>query len=542
MGKPAIDYGAVLIHQKIKRGKAGHVDRIRPPTLRKPLIIPSGQPLFFKIDQIMMEINLKMRYRPFVIIFIIEVLMFIRKLLPFVEDYLNSLNDALTEYNPGIALSRIQKYWLGFCIMGILQSNQINWTGFARLSLGKYNKNAISWMFRHSKISWEHLFHISLGVVLHRYGIRKGILAIDDTDKKRSKSVKTIYGCHKVKDKSTGGFFMGQKLVFLALVTPKITIPAGFTFHRPDPALTKWFKENKRLKKKGIPAKERPKKPERSPSYPTIPALALKLLREFKEYHPEILIQAIVADALYGTGDFMDKASNMFNGIQVISQIRSNQKVKLKNQNLSVENYFKRNPVIDQKIQIRGGNEVPIDANSARIRVVAHKKKRFVIALKYNGESECRYLVATDMTWRTLDIIEAYTLRWLIEVFFQDHKANEGWGTLTKQPGKEGSYRSLTLSLLVDHSLFFHPDQLALLDNKMPANTVGNLCKTISVESLLALIKDILAVDDPVAQFENLSELMKEQFSDFKKSDKHMNARIWGNFQQSPSLKYKAAS
>ena len=35
---------------------------------------------------------------------------------------------------------------------------------------------------------------------------------------------------------------------------------------------------------------------------------------------------------------------------------------------------------------------------------------------------------------------------------------------------------------------------------------------------LQALIKDIMAVDDPVAEFEKLSELMNEQFSDFKKN------------------------
>ena len=48
-----------------------------------------------------------------------------------------------------------------------------------------------------------------------------------------------------------------------------------------------------------------------------------------------------------------------------------------------------------------------------------------------------------------LDIVEAYTLRWLFEVFFQDGKGSEGWGKLTKHPGSEGSSRSLILSLMV---------------------------------------------------------------------------------------------
>jgi len=52
----------------------------------------------------------------------------------------------------------------------------------------------------------------------------------------------------------------------------------------------------------------------------------------------------------------------------------------------------------------------------------------FVIALKYEGEEKYRYLAATDVSWRTLDIIQAYSLRWLVEVFFEDWKLYEGWG------------------------------------------------------------------------------------------------------------------
>ena len=64
----------------------------------------------------------------------------------------------------------------------------------------------------------------------------------------------------------------------------------------------------------------------------------------------------------------------------------------------------------------------------ARLHVCAHGKKRFVIALKYEGEQEYRYIVASDLSWRTRDIVEAYTLRWFIEVFFEDWKGYEGLG------------------------------------------------------------------------------------------------------------------
>ena len=86
-------------------------------------------------------------------------------------------------------------------------------------------------------------------VVLRRYGITKGSLEIDDTDNKRSKSTKAIAWVHKIKDKASGGYIMGQSLVFLVLVTPTITIPVGFAFYMPDPELTAWNKKNKQLKK-----------------------------------------------------------------------------------------------------------------------------------------------------------------------------------------------------------------------------------------------------------------------------------------------------
>jgi len=107
--------------------------------------------------------------------------------------------------------------------------------------------------------------------------------------------------------------------------------------------------------------------------------------------------------------------------------------------------------------------------------------------------------------------------------FFQDHKANEGWGNLAKQPGGDGSCRGLTLSLLVDHRLLLHPDRLALQGNNLPAETVGSLCGAIKVESVSISIQDMMSQDDPKSAFERLSAVLKERFSKPNLSDKHMN-------------------
>ena len=111
---------------------------------------------------------------------------------------------------------------------------------------------------------------------------------------------------HKQKHKASSGYVNGQTVVLLLLVTQSITFPVGFSFYMPDPALTVWAKEDKRLKKAGMTKKERPVKPERNSLYPTKTQLALRLLKAFKDDHGAIKVKVVLADALYGDTGFMD--------------------------------------------------------------------------------------------------------------------------------------------------------------------------------------------------------------------------------------------
>jgi len=176
--------------------------------------------------------------------------MFIKEPLPFVSQFIEELNNGIKERYPNEKLSRIQRLWLGFCIMGIYVTNTVCWAKFEKASFGKYSLGALSWMFRNSRIPWNNLLVVSTIIILKRYGITSGSIGIDDTDKKRSKSTKKISKVHKIKDKSSGGYIMGQSLVFLVLITKKITIPVGFGFFEPDPELRAWKKQEYKLKKK----------------------------------------------------------------------------------------------------------------------------------------------------------------------------------------------------------------------------------------------------------------------------------------------------
>jgi hypothetical protein len=468
--------------------------------------------------------------------------MFFNEPLPFVKEFISELNESLKKYNPNSGLSAIQKKWLSFCLMGILLTNTVCWAKIQRVGLGQHKLAALSWMFRKSKIPWSLLLIMSVRVVLKKFYITEGVMVIDDSDKKRSKSTKRIFKTHKIKDKTTCGYINGQVIIMLLLVTPIITIPVGFSFYEPDPALSAWHKQDKKLRKQGIAKKDRPAEPARNPLYPMKRQIALNLLRQFKYHHPDLTVRVILADALYGTDDFMSEASTIFNGAQVISQLRCNQTIRFWNRNVSLKEYFTKYPGVSQNITIRGGGQqVPVIVGGARLQVTSHKKKLFVIALKYDGEEEYRYLVAQDLSWRLLDIVQAYSLRWLVEVFFEDWKQNEGWGQLTKQLDEDGSSRSLILSLLLDHCLLFHHEQLARLENKMSACTVGSLRDRTRVDCLLDFIRGLLSIENPHEKLDSLTKILQDLFK-LAPSKKHMNGRNLGRLESSPSLKYKAKS
>ena len=140
------------------------------------------------------------------------------------------------------------------------------------------------------------------------------------------------------------------------------------------------------------------------------------------------------------------------------------------------------------------------------------------------------------MSWRTLDIVQAYFFRWLIEVFFEDWKGNEGWGARTKHPGEDGSRRSLILSLMLDHALLFHQDQKARLENKLAAATVASLSQRIQAEALLQFVKDLCQDGFDESKVKKLKENIDFMIP-LKPSNKHMNHRNLPNMEPAPSLK-----
>ena len=84
------------------------------------------------------------------------------------------------------------------------------------------------------------------------------------------------------------------------------------------------------------------------------------MVEDFKQSFPSIKIKSLLADALYGDGNFIDQTEKLLNCSQIISKLRNNQLV------------------FSQKT---------ITVQAARLLVKAHGKKRFVVVIKYENEA-----------------------------------------------------------------------------------------------------------------------------------------------------------
>jgi hypothetical protein len=157
---------------------------------------------------------------------------------------------------------------------------------------------------------------------------------------------------------------------------------------------------------------ERPPTPAPNPAYPTKQHLALRLLADFETHHPDIRVHrvhCITAESLYGIAPCVDAASTMFGGVQVLSHIRSHQNIRIGKRKQHVADYVATHPGTQKCVCIRGAEEMVAMVSRARLDVCSHKTKRFVVAITYAHEETYRSLIASDLSWRTLDMVQGYS-------------------------------------------------------------------------------------------------------------------------------------
>jgi hypothetical protein len=458
---------------------------------------------------------------------------------PFVRAFLAAVDTAMRASQPHHAMAATPRAWLACCVTAVLVTPSIGWARCERASLGTSALAALAWMLRHRKIPWDHLLVARVRVILRHHGIPAGSLVIDDTDPQRAKAAKALAHLSTLRDKERGGSLWGQRLVFLVLVTPQISIPVGCVFSQPAPELSAWDTQAKTLKKHNVPPTQRPPKPAPNPPYPPKQPLALRWLEEFQGHHPDLRMHCLTAAALYGTALFVESAAALVGGVQVLSPIRRTHNMRVGKRAQPVADAFATHPGTPHRLRIRGGAERVAMVASARVDVCSHHTTRFIVAIKYPEEEPPRSLSASALSWRTLAVVQGHTLRGLVAVFMEAWKSPEGGAQLTKQPGAEGARPSVRLSLLVDHSLCVHPAQQHQLKNTLPASTVGSLRAHVPVECLVDVIDELVSSDAPQDTLKRLTKALPEVCV-FGRSTKPMIQRQVGRLEPTPALKDRA--
>ena len=372
-------------------------------------------------------------------------------------------------------------------------------------------------------------------------------LVVDDTDRPRSKVVKMLSYVFKTICNKTAGFHLAQNIVFVCAVTKYFTFPIAWKFYMPDPAVSAWNARKKKIRARKCCKGEKNRKvycpqckkllkelgqcPKKdSKKYPTRLEIAVALLAKAKKHldaasnaRKSFNALSISADAAYLSPTFLMETEKIFPDSQVISQLKSTQKVCSRTlEPISVRDYFHEKAPHRKTIIIRG-KEKKIEYISAKLTVRSHGRKLLIIAMRYEGETEYRYLAATNLDWRPEDVIRHYGLRWLVEVDIFDWKQHSGFGKGACLQGDEGASCVLSLSLLSVFLFLIHPLQLRLLRSGQPLCTAGSLSQRLYVDFLMHNVGRIVSSADPKKAYEQVKVAVDEAFT-LISSKKHAGA------------------
>lgn len=467
-------------------------------------------------------------------------------ILPLVKNYIKLIHAEYCHQSNGKNITNKQKIWLAFSLSMMLLTNSINWNRFERFSLGSYKAKALSFMLHHANIPFELLFECGLRVLFKLFQITEGHIVADDTDHPRAKVTKTISFVFKSFNKKTGGYFNCQNLVFLVFVTNKITIPIGFKFYTPCPKIQKWKKSDKDIRKfnRDLPKDceikklKREKMPQRSDDHPSRMQIFRSLLSKFKKNFKDIQILSCSFDAAYASDENIRATEKLISNTLLISELACSINVSDKRRTCSIEKYFKAVPTRKEEILIRGFEKQEVEIKHARLYVPAHKRKLNIIALRYQGEENFRFIFTPQLSYRPKDVVQIFTYRWLVEVFFFDWKCYEGFGQAAMQQNDAGSLCGVNMSLLLDQCLLTHPEQIRRIENNLPACTVGSLREKINIEQHLEHIRALLLSENPSERIKTYAENIEQCFI-FRDSKKHMSGRTFPEFKPDPKLEKK---
>ena len=252
-------------------------------------------------------------------------------------------------------------------LLGSFKINRI-----AALFLMQISPPAIYAMLRRGKTPFDSLFWGSLKHIFSLARIRNITIKIDDTDRVRCKSCRILPFVRKAMCKVTRGWIQAQSIVFIILVSDKITVPIWFYFHRP----ANLTDEQKKICRKN-PARIK----EFDPKYRTkvdLAAIGLyvvsRMLRRLgSELATPLRVRSVAGDNGFASPKIQQAVVKFF-ACQYISKANPSQKVKSRGKEHSLSKYFNRHRSQTGTVVIRG-KHISLEYKAARFFVKAYGRK-----------------------------------------------------------------------------------------------------------------------------------------------------------------------
>ena len=434
----------------------------------------------------------------------------------------------------GVCVSKKQADLVSMLMSTMVLLGSFKITLVSVLFLMRVSPSAVYAMLRRGVLPVKKLFWGGLKLSFEVFKIQGVSVLIDDTERERSKNCRSLPFVRKTICKATGGWIQAQNMVFIVLATDKVTIPIWFCFHRP----AKLSKEQKKICKKNS---KKTKIFDRK--YRTKVDLACigifivsRMLKRIKrETNLEFSLRLVSADNGFSSSQVQQAVDKHLN-CQFISKANPRQNIFHKRKQRTLEDWFVNIKSVSKEIYLRG-SKTKIEFKSARVEVSAYGRKVHVVALRYDEKSSWQYIFATDLTWARESIIQSYSLRWLVEVFFEDWKQYDGWGVGALQRNVEGAARGSYLSLLTDLFLLHYQRTKPSLQEHVRSElySAGTVIRLLHVEAIHQAIEDVLKHENPRKKLEEIHAKMIE-IVDRRISSKHGVRWEDQGLQSSPSL------
>ena len=299
---------------------------------------------------------------------------------------LNTINSLTKNNEPNISIAGKDSYYR------LLANQNINWRGLLMHFVKEYLVKDLSFTSPDNPVK---------------------CLIFDDTD--IVKTGKTIEGISKIHNHVSNSFYFGFKLLVAGYWNGSIFIPVDFSFHR----------ESKNSKQKyGLTGKQRKKQQsifrcKTAKAYKRYAELNIKktdaLIRMFSRIcKRKITVDYILIDTWFTGIGLIKKIRKINPNTHVIGMYKYNSKIIVEGQVISLKNLKTKSvkPKRCRRLKYYYHHYVS-DINGVKVSIFQSRRG-------VNGKWHT--IITTDTSLSFVKVIEIYSIRWTIEVFFKETK------------------------------------------------------------------------------------------------------------------------